>query len=160
VSKIRFESGPSFKGNRRNKTGASKNSKEEKIFFKDFIKNSETEQVDGIDFSQDIEYEHLESLLDDIHALGEQLKRNQTIDIVKKYKNAVKNFLKKVTKAYTVEQQVSGNNILKRKQFTLIKVADTELERLGIGIMQTQQEQIDILSKIDELYGLLLNLLR
>jgi hypothetical protein len=82
------------------------------------------------------------------------------MEIVKKYKNAVKNFLKKVTNAYTVEQQVSGNNILKRKQFTLIKVADTELERLGIGIMQTQKEQINILEKIDELYGLLLNLLR
>jgi len=57
-----------------------------------------------------------------------------------------------------VEQKESGINILKRKRFTSIRVIDQRLERLVADILQDQAEQLEILNRIDEINGLLVNL--
>jgi hypothetical protein len=160
VSKIRFDRTPSFKGKRKNNAGSQPKIKTQpQSSFKEYVDQSEDFNTEGIAVPGR-KIDNLEEILDCIHSLGEELKRNQTMETVRRYRNAVKSFLKKISRAYTVEQQVSGNNILKRKQFTLIKIADEELERLGAGILQSQRDQLEILAKIDELYGMLLNLLK
>ncbi|MFP4441843.1 MAG: YaaR family protein [Spirochaetia bacterium] len=161
MSKIRFDRTPSFKGKRKSSAGSQPNLKAQHASsFKEYIDQPENYNTteDAAVFSSEIG--SLEEILDSIHSLGEELKRSQTMATVRLYRNAVKNFLKKISEAYEVEQQISGNNILKRKQFTLIKIADEELERLGAGILQSQRDQLEILAKIDEIYGMLLNLLQ
>jgi len=58
----------------------------------------------------------------------------------------------------TAEETTSGANIMKRKRFTLVKVIDEKLEALAASVLAAQKEQIAILAQIDEINGLLVNL--
>ena len=85
--------------------------------------------------------------------------------MIKKYKKAVRDFLKIViNSSFAVEKtRVSGFNVLKasgHRELTIIKQVDEKLEKLAAGILQNQKSQFDILSKIDEIYGLLVDLIR
>jgi uncharacterized protein YaaR (DUF327 family) len=105
--------------------------------------------------------ETLRDLLDQVHSSGEELKGRPFPEEIKKYKSAVRDFLHYVVEnGYSVVEQTSGVNILKRKKFTLIQVVDSKLERLAAGIMAGQSSQLDILAKVDEIAGLLVDLLR
>ena len=63
-----------------------------------------------------------------------------------------------VAHSIAVEETTSGTNILKRKRFTLVKVIDEKLEALAASVLAAQKEQIAILAQIDEINGLLVNL--
>jgi uncharacterized protein YaaR (DUF327 family) len=102
----------------------------------------------------------LVELLDEVHEAGDGLKSAQNMQNIKKYKGAVKAFLTFVVdRMLAVEENLSGVNVLKRKRFTQIKVIDGKLERLVADILRNQAEQLEILSKIDEINGLLVDLL-
>ena len=106
----------------------------------------------------------LESFLDDLHGLGERLKQTPTMSAVLEYKRAVKNFLGYVvTHALETEERegVKFTNPLKeQKRYTLIRVVDRKVEQLAAGVIQNQRQQLDMLKAVDEIYGLLVDLLR
>jgi len=105
--------------------------------------------------------EALQYLLDQVHTAGEELKEKPFHDQILRYKEAVRNFIKYVVdNTYSVEEKMSGTNILKRKKFTIIQVIDKKLDQLAAGILAGQANQIQILSKLDEIKGLLINLLQ
>ena len=100
-------------------------------------------------------------LLDEIHSAGDDLKNRPLPEEIKRYKKAVKNFLRYVVKyGYTTEKQVSGANLLKRKNFTLVQVVDTKLEQLAACILAGQTAQLDILHRLEEITGLLVDLMQ
>lgn len=102
----------------------------------------------------------IESLLDQVHEIGEKVKENPTVAVVQQYKTAVRAFLAYVIKhTLALERRESGSNILRRKRFTLINVIDQRLERFAAEIVAGQQEQLQILERIDEINGLLVDLL-
>lgn len=104
--------------------------------------------------------EGLEALLDTVHEVGEKLKDRVSLSVVQEYKLAVRAFLSYVVRnTLSVERHESGPNVIKRKRFTLIKVIDQKLERLAAGILLDQQAQLEILRRIDEISGLLIDLL-
>ena len=95
----------------------------------------------------------LSELLDEVYANGEKLKNSPNFHNIKEYRWSVKKLLKVVTeKMLTLEEKVSGVNILKRKRFTLIKVIDKKMESLASEVLQSQKEQLNILSKVDDLF--------
>jgi uncharacterized protein YaaR (DUF327 family) len=105
--------------------------------------------------------EALRGLLDEVHASGDDLKDNATPDAIRRYKSAVRGFLHYVVEnGYSVEERVSGGNILKRKKFTMIQVVDRKLEQLAAGILAGQRSQLDILARVEEIAGLLVDLIR
>lgn len=105
--------------------------------------------------------EHLRQLLDDVHEAGEELKARAVQSTILRYKAAVRQFLHYIVEnSYTVEERTSGMNILKRKKFTLIQVVDRKLEQLAAGILAGQSNQLDILARLDEIAGLLIDLSR
>ncbi|MCA1949035.1 MAG: YaaR family protein [Treponema sp.] len=105
--------------------------------------------------------EALQFLLDQVHIAGEALKEKPFQEQIVHYKEAVRNFIKYVVdNSYTVEEKTSGTNILKRKKFTIIQVIDKKLDQLAAGILAGQANQIQILAKLDEIKGLLINLLQ
>ncbi|MBN1698916.1 MAG: YaaR family protein [Spirochaetales bacterium] len=107
------------------------------------------------------ERQTLEDMLDDIYEEGDKLKKAPTFAHIKSYRNSVKRFLKYITDHMVgVEEKVSGINILKRKRFTLISVIDQKLENLAAEVLSTQHEQCAILKKVDEINGLLVDLVR
>jgi uncharacterized protein len=102
----------------------------------------------------------LEELLDAVHSSGDELKRNPTVGAIQGYKAAVRGFLDFIVKnVFSVEERTSGFNILKRKKFTLVSVVDQKLEQLAAGILRNQHDQLEVLRRIDEISGLLVDLL-
>ncbi len=88
------------------------------------------------------------------------MKELPTIDNVQKYRKTVSSFLKYAfARMFSVEKNISGVNILKRKYFTRIKVIDRKIERLVADILQNQAAQLDLIAKVDEINGLLIDLL-
>lgn len=111
----------------------------------------------------DIENEQLEDLLDEIHESGEELKELPTLENIKKYRQAVSNFMKYIVKnTLDTDTAVSGrfNPLKKQKRYTIIRVVNENLEQLAAGVLQNQLDQLKILEKIDEINGLLVNLLK
>lgn len=100
-------------------------------------------------------------LLDAVHEAGDKLKENLSIDQVQAYKKAVRNFVHHVVEnAWSVEKKTSGGNILKRKEFYRLAVIDESLEKLAAEILRNQRDRLEILRKIDEINGMLVDLLQ
>lgn len=123
------------------------------------IDRSEAIVFDSIDSSESL----LEDLLDDIHEYGENLKEVPTLVNVKIYKGAVSKFLKFVVKNSLEVETTAGSNfnpLKKQKKYTIIRVVDEKLERLAAGVLQNQSDKLFILEKIEEINGLIVNLLK
>ncbi len=102
----------------------------------------------------------LEKLLDDVHSAGDVLKEKQLPDTIIAYKEAVRHFVRYVvSRTFDVSETVSGTNILKRKKFTQLQVIDKKLEQLAAGILSNQRSQMDLLGRIEEINGLLVDLM-
>lgn len=109
--------------------------------------------------SREIE-EGLEELLDEVNESGERLQESQTLENIRAFREAVKRFLAYVMKrALEVTEHVSGSNILKRKKFTLVEVIDRRLEGLAAAVLAGQADQMEILRRIDEIRGLIVDLM-
>jgi uncharacterized protein YaaR (DUF327 family) len=105
--------------------------------------------------------ETIKELLDEVHSTGDTLKKRPLPAEIMRYKQAVRNFLHYVVKnSYAIDKQVSGANLLKRKSFTRIQVVDRKLEQLAAGILAGQTAQLEILARIEEITGLLVDLLQ
>jgi uncharacterized protein YaaR (DUF327 family) len=103
----------------------------------------------------------VKALLDDVHDSGDRLRNRPFPEEIKQYKQAVRNFLHYIVEnGYAVEEHTSGANLLKRKKFTIVQVVDHKLEQLAAGILSGQTAQIELLARIDEIQGLLVDLLQ
>ncbi len=143
----------------------SKTGKKQSLKYRSIFERLEAaEGTNGWDIEQgypEPEYEGLEELLDEIYGLGDRLKNLPTLENIKRYKTAVKAFLKVVSqKMVGVEARTSGTHVLKRKHFTLLKIIDIKIEQLTLHFLKHQEEQLDILSRVDEINGLLIDILR
>ncbi len=123
------------------------------------IDRQEISSLDSVDYA-DLD---LEELMDEIHEAGELLKEVPTLGNVKVYKSAVSRFLKFVVKNSLETETTAGANfnpLKKQKRYTIIRVVDEKLERLAAGVLQNQSDKLYILEKIEEINGLIVNLLK
>lgn len=157
--------GPSTRSYKRRYTGTSGGKVEKsefgKLTFSSMLEidRKEITGLDSINYS-DLD---LEELLDGIHEAGEALKEVPTLVNVKIYKRAVSGFLKFVVKNSLETETTAGANLnplKKQKRYTIIRVVDEQLERLAAGVMQNQSNMLYILEKIEEINGLIVNLLK
>jgi uncharacterized protein YaaR (DUF327 family) len=118
--------------------------------------------------------ETVTKLLDEVHAAGDALTEKPFPDEIKRYKTAVRSFM-----SYIVENgfRTEGELGLPRGQkagfkglrgspesreqtlHTQIKVVDEKLEKLAADIMSGQLRQLDLLGRVEEINGLLINML-
>jgi hypothetical protein len=102
----------------------------------------------------------LVALLDGVHEEGERLKEAPTLENIRRYKQVVRGFLNLALKRMlTIDERTSGASIQKRKRFTQIRIIDQKLEKLVADVLRNQSRQLDILEKVDEIHGLLVDLL-
>jgi uncharacterized protein YaaR (DUF327 family) len=105
--------------------------------------------------------ETVRCLLDEVHSSGDDLKKRPLQEEILRYKKAVRNFLHYVVQnGYTIEKQISGTNLLRRKNFSLIQVVDHKLEQLAAGILAGQSTQLEILARLEEITGILVDLIQ
>ncbi len=101
----------------------------------------------------------IEELLDGVFSAGDALKSAQTVDTIREYRGKVRAFLAYVVDhVLALEQTTSGTNIMKRKRFTLVKVIDAKLDELAASVLAAQKQQLGILARVDEINGLLVDL--
>jgi uncharacterized protein YaaR (DUF327 family) len=118
----------------------------------------ETEEVTLSDYPPS--EEALQELLDDVHSAGDALRLRPLAEEIRRYKQAVRHFLRYVvTNNYSVKTESYLYNHEKRRKVQ-IEVADRKLEQLAAGILSGQFGQIEILARLDEITGILVDLLQ
>ena len=103
----------------------------------------------------------LEDLLDELHDAGDSLRSSSTYERIKRYKSAVKSFVAYVvSRTLKVEEKTSLGRINKRKKYTLVSVIDEKLESLAKDVVRNQSDQMEIVRRVDEINGLIVDLLQ
>jgi uncharacterized protein YaaR (DUF327 family) len=117
--------------------------------------------------------EAVQELLDAVRSAGDDLKQRPLPDEILRYKKAVRNFLHYVVQnGYAVEEQTGIPNAQKpgyqgslwepaakkAKDFRVVQVVDRKLEQLAAGILEGQVSQLELLAKLEEITGLLVDL--
>lgn len=160
----RIESGGffAFRRETRDKKDVRRSAEGEPSSFVSLLKDDSNRKVERTEESGRaplVSVEAAEQHLDDIHALGEKLLKERTFSALRRYKNAVQQFLNVVVKnSLEMEAHSSGSNVMNRKRFSVIQVIDEKLQRLATGMLQTQQPQLDLLRRVEEINGMLVDL--
>ncbi|MDR0448409.1 MAG: DUF327 family protein [Treponema sp.] len=149
---------PLGKTGKKRKTGEPKN-------FVSFFEKAVLGKVKDLPLSEN----SLHELLDSVHETGDTLSRRPFPPEIAAYKEAVRNFIHYVVKnSFDLEGQTSkvkfiklggGITINEPKQYTIIRVIDAKLEGMAAAILRGQMNQLEILEKLDEIKGLLVDLL-
>jgi len=154
-----------FRRDARDKKKVGKNVHSQQVGFSSLLRDEAVEaglpeELAAVEFEPIENLDEAQRRLDRIHELGDELMKKRTFTALRAYKHAVQSFLKSVVEySISVEEHTSGSNILNRKRFAVIKVVDEKLQRLAIGLVQTQGAQLDLLRKVEEINGLLVDLL-
>lgn len=105
--------------------------------------------------------ETVEGLLDDVHEAGDALKRDPVFGPLNGYKKAVRRFLRYVLEnSIEVEETLGIRNpsTMQQKKYVMIRVVNERLENLAAHVLKNQADQLDILRRIDEIHGMLVDL--
>ena len=113
-------------------------------------------------------------LMDEVRSTGDVLKSRPYPEEIIRYKQAVRNFINYVVQnSYALEQEEGLPNFLKPgfkgrrgtpeamdgKMYTKIQVIDKKLEDLAAMLISSQARQLELVSRLEEIRGLLIDLL-
>ncbi|MDR0374521.1 MAG: YaaR family protein [Treponema sp.] len=105
--------------------------------------------------------ETINQLLEDVHSAGDDLRKRPLPAEILKYKQAVRNFLAFIIQnTYDIEKQYTGVSLRKRKEKTLVQIVDKKLDQLAADILAGQRDQLAILERLEEITGILVDLLQ
>ena len=111
--------------------------------------------------------EALAQLMDAVHSAGSDLRDRPFHEEMLKYKKAVREFVHYVVKnSYELERTQGVKKRIvsqdgaewRAKEFFQVKVVDKKLEELAAAILSGQSTQLERVSKINEISGLLVDL--
>jgi uncharacterized protein YaaR (DUF327 family) len=119
--------------------------------------------------------ETVNSLMDEVRSAGDVLQSRPFPEEILRYKQAVRNFINYVVQnSYTLEHEkgipkflmsgFSGKrgtpDAMSQKRYTKIQVIDKKLEDLAAMILSSQARQLELTSRLEEICGLLIDLLQ
>lgn len=103
--------------------------------------------------------EELNKLLKGIDDSAEQLNSEKTIPALKRYKENIRSFIRVITeRAYELKESYSWNTRAGQRVFVLVRKIDEHLEKLTAEILNQQEEEINLLERLGEIRGLLVDL--
>ena len=101
-------------------------------------------------------------LMDEVTMAGEELKNSPLPECYESYKKKITQFLHFVEKnTYDIENQlgIRSPRFKNRKKYIIVTVVNEKLEQLARDSMFIQSSQISMLAKVEEIKGLLVDLL-
>ena len=104
--------------------------------------------------------EQLQQKLQDIHRQGERLARLMSVRELKLYQQMVKQFLEDTIRRGVGLKEVRGFDRRGRvKRYKLLDQIDETLVSMGEELLDSEEGKIELLNKIGEIRGLLINFL-
>ncbi|WP_256762244.1 YaaR family protein [Cohnella sp. WQ 127256] len=104
-------------------------------------------------------HEELQRKLEDIHVQGERLNRSMTIRELVLYRQMVKAFLEDTVRRGIALKETKGWDRRGRgKRFKLLEEVDAMLVGMGEELLKSEEGRIDLLQKVGEIRGLLINI--
>jgi uncharacterized protein YaaR (DUF327 family) len=119
--------------------------------------------------------ETVDMLMDEVRSTGDVLQSRPFSEEIMRYKQAVRNFMNYVVQnAYALEHETGIPKFLKpgftgqrgsedaksKKRYTKIQVIDKKLEDLAAMLLAGQARQMELVSRLEEIRGLLIDLLQ
>ncbi len=102
----------------------------------------------------------LNGMLEEITAEGKKLTKRMDLRDMKRYRALIKDFMNEIINR---SHKFSRENFLDRKGrhrvYTMIKLVDQNLDELAAELIKDEKDHLAILNKIDEIRGLLLDIL-
>ncbi|MBR1623152.1 MAG: YaaR family protein [Pseudobutyrivibrio sp.] len=104
--------------------------------------------------------EKLTNLLNDIATQGKLLSEHMDIRDMKRYRGLVKDFLNEVVNR---SHKFSRENFLDRRGrhrvYGMIKLVDEQMDELATALVADEKDHLAILNRVDEIRGLLLDII-
>ncbi|MEI5909602.1 YaaR family protein [Bacillus spongiae] len=108
---------------------------------------------------QKLHMEQLSKLLLNVEQAGGILARSRNLKDLSKYKSLVKRFIKEtVDFGMSLKHSHTWNQFGEGRKLKIIETIDQELVQLSEDVLNQERESIDILGRIGEIKGLLINL--
>lgn len=102
----------------------------------------------------------LNGMLMEITTQGKKLAKHMDVKDMKHYRELIKGFMNEIVNR---SHKFSRENFLDKKGrhrvYTMIKLVDKNLDELAAELIKDEQDHLTILKKIDEIRGLLLDIL-
>jgi uncharacterized protein len=126
-------------------------------------KGQEKQMISSTELNSLEDTKVLEDLIDRLFESGDSLKRSpveQNLDEYKKNVRVLINFIS--NKSYNVvrEKGIMNPRTFKQKEFVNIDLVDKKLDSLAVYILSRQKNQMEILRRVDEINGLVINVVR
>lgn len=103
--------------------------------------------------------EQLNRMLQQIQLQGERLNKSMTIRELRAYKALVKQFLEKtVRKGIGIKDTTGWDRRGRGKRYKLLDEIDRRLVEMADDMLETEEGKIELLGKVGEIRGLLINL--
>jgi len=104
--------------------------------------------------------ERLNNLLDDITVQGNRLAERMDIKDMRHYRSLVSNFMHEIV---THSHQFTRENFLdkrgRHRVYGIVRLIDEKLDELAQELINSEKDHINILDRIDEIKGLLLDII-
>ena len=104
--------------------------------------------------------EKLSGLLEEITGQGEKIKKRRDITDMRKYRSLIKDFMNEIVNR---SHKFSRENFLDRRGrhrvYGMIRLVDEKLDALAEELIKDEQDALMIMGSIDEIRGLLLDIL-
>jgi len=98
-------------------------------------------------------------LLQKIDVQSRELKKRPTPEGIKRYVELVRSFMKEaIGQAYSLEEETLWDRFGNRKNFVIVKRINASLEELIDSVVSQEKNQLDLVGKLDEIRGLLIDL--
>jgi len=100
----------------------------------------------------------LQKIVEQIQLQGERLAKSMTVRELRQYKLLLKRFLEEtVRKGVTMRDTRGWDRRGRSKRYKLLEEIDKTLTTMADGLLEDEQGRIDILVKIGEIRGMLVN---
>ncbi|WP_239618961.1 YaaR family protein [Cohnella mopanensis] len=104
-------------------------------------------------------HEELQRKLEDIRMQGERLTRSMTVRELVLYRQMVKAFLEDTVRRGIALKETKGWDRRGRgKRYKLLEEVDSMLVAMGEELLQSEEGRIDLLQKVGEIRGILINI--
>lgn len=104
-------------------------------------------------------YQRLQQMADEITEQGKRLSRTPTYRELKAYRELVRQFVREtVQNAFMLQNRTGWDRRGRQKVYTLVQQIDTALAELAELVKEGQENQLEILAKLDVIRGMLVDL--